>query len=56
MEAAIAEARKRHAHTCRVMPSLWPKWHEWQQAERELKEARAKRDAAKKAWKAFSDG
>jgi hypothetical protein len=35
-------------------PHVFIEWQVWQQAERELAQAKAKRDAAKKAWDRIS--
>lgn len=46
----FAEARREVRKTAKTMPQLFPQWQAWQQAERELAEAQARRDAAKAAW------
>jgi hypothetical protein len=46
----IKDARRQVQKLARNFPHIFNEWQAWQQAERELKVAKARRDAAKKAW------
>lgn len=47
-------SRRDHRLACRTVPHMWPLWHAWQKAERDLAWAQHVREKALQEWLEFS--